>query len=139
MWFILVSSTFSYSRKNYLLFFSVPMKICWKHVFFETMQSHSGFICSRRLFLTFGNLTVIKYKKLSYLSICGLEFGYFGVEFQKSDFVFVISILEFVNMQSFMQKQETFKLESKNTLFRYFRAIKTSTKFLIGSLEFVKT
>ena len=45
-----------------LLFFSVPMKICWKQVQFETIESHWGFISSRRLFLTFGNLNVIKYK-----------------------------------------------------------------------------
>ena len=106
---------------------------------------------------------------MSYLGICGLELkkatvlwyftsapsktkikilkfgtkivliGYFGLEIQKSNFVFVISILEFDNMQSFIQKQETFKLGSKNTLFRYFWAIKTTTTFLIGSLEFVKT
>ena len=103
---------------------------------------------------------------MSYLGICGLELkkatvlwyftsapsktkikilkfgtkivliGYFGLEIQKSNFVFVI---EFNNMQSFIQKQETFKLGSKNTLFRYFWAIKTTTTFLIGSLEFVKT
>ena len=28
-------------------------------MFLETMQSHWGFICLRRLFLTFGNLTSI--------------------------------------------------------------------------------
>ena len=35
------------------------MKICWKHVIFQTMQSHWEFISSRRLFLTFDNSTVI--------------------------------------------------------------------------------
>ena len=60
----LVSSMFFYHRKIYLLFFSVPTKICWKHVLFETMQYHWGFISWRRLFLTFGNLTVIEYKNL---------------------------------------------------------------------------
>ena len=39
--------------------------------------------------------------------------GYFWLEFQKSNVVFEISILEFVNMLIFMQKQENFKLGSK--------------------------
>ena len=52
------------SRKVSLLFFFIPIKIRWKHVFFETMQSQWRFISSKRLFLTFGNLTVIKYKNL---------------------------------------------------------------------------
>ena len=60
----LVSSIYVYHWKIYLLFFFVPIKICWKHVFFETMQSHCRFISSKRLFLTFGNLTVIKCKNL---------------------------------------------------------------------------
>ena len=33
-----------------------------------------------------------------------LKFGYFGLEFQKTNVEFEISILEFVNMQSFTQK-----------------------------------
>ena len=61
----LVPSIFFYRRKISLLFFSAPMKIFLKHVFFETMQSPSGFNSPRRLFLTFGNLTVIKYKSSS--------------------------------------------------------------------------
>ena len=59
-----VSSIFFYRRKPSLLFFSAPMKMLKTRVFFETMQSHWGFISSRRLFPTFGNLTVIKYKNL---------------------------------------------------------------------------
>ena len=48
--------------------------------------------------------------------------GYFGLQFQKTKDVFEMSILEFVNKQSFIQKQKNFKLGSKDTLFRYFRA-----------------
>ena len=48
--------------------------------------------------------------------------GYFGQEFQKTNPEFKISILEFVNMQSFIQKQKKFKLGTKNTLLRYFSA-----------------
>ena len=48
--------------------------------------------------------------------------GYFRLEFQKSNVVFEISILELVKVQSFIHKQENFKLGSKNTLFRYFWA-----------------
>ena len=48
--------------------------------------------------------------------------GYFGQEFQKTNLEFKISILEFVNMQSFIQKQKKFKLGTKNTLLRYFSA-----------------
>ena len=47
---------------------------------------------------------------------------YFGLEFQKTNVVFEINILEFVNMQRFIQKQKNFKLGTKNTLFRYFWA-----------------
>ena len=44
--------------KNPLLLFSLfPIKIRRKHVFLKTILSHRGFFCSRRLFLTFGNLT----------------------------------------------------------------------------------
>ena len=45
---------------------------------------------------------------------------YFGLEFQKTTVVLKISILEYVNMHSFIQKQKNFKLGIKNTLFRYF-------------------
>ena len=48
--------------------------------------------------------------------------GYFGLEFQKTNVEFEMSILEFVNMQSFIQKQTIFKLGAKNTLLRYFWA-----------------
>ena len=48
--------------------------------------------------------------------------GYFGQEFQKTNLEFKISILEFVKMQSFIQKQKNFKLGTKNTLLRYFSA-----------------
>ena len=48
--------------------------------------------------------------------------GYFGLEFQKTNVEFEISILEFVNMQSFIQRQTIFKLGTKNTLLRYFWA-----------------
>ena len=64
-WLFIVSSIFSYNRKISLLFFFLfPWKCFESTCFFETMQSHSGFISSRRLFLTFGNLTVIKYINL---------------------------------------------------------------------------
>ena len=48
--------------------------------------------------------------------------GYFGLEFQETKVEFEISILEFVNMQSFIQRQTIFKLGTKNTLLRYFWA-----------------
>ena len=48
--------------------------------------------------------------------------GYLRLEFQKTNVEFEISILEFVNMQSFIQKQKTSKLGTKNTLLRYFWA-----------------
>ena len=48
--------------------------------------------------------------------------GYFGLEFQKTDVEFEINILEFVNMQSFIQKQNIFKRGTKFTLLRYFGA-----------------
>ena len=47
---------------------------------------------------------------------------YFGLEFQKTNVIIEISILEFVNMQRFIRKQRNFKLGTKNTLFRYFLA-----------------
>ena len=59
----LVSSIFFYHQKVSLLFFFIPIKIRWKHVLFETIQSHWRLISFKGLFLTFGNLTVIKYKK----------------------------------------------------------------------------
>ena len=48
--------------------------------------------------------------------------GYFGLEFQKTDVIFEISTLEFVNMQRFIQKQKIFKIGTKNTSRRYFWA-----------------
>ena len=60
----LVSSIFFYHQKVSLLFFFIPIKIRWKHVLFETIQSHWRLISLKGLFLTFGNLTVIKYKNL---------------------------------------------------------------------------
>ena len=39
--------------------------------------------------------------------------GYFPIDLQKSNAIFEISILKFVNMQSFIQKQENFKFQSK--------------------------
>ena len=47
---------------------------------------------------------------------------YFELEFQKTNVEFEITIVEFVNMQSFIQKQQIFKLGPKNTLLRYFWA-----------------
>ena len=46
--------------------------------------------------------------------------GCFELKFQKTNVEFEISILEFVNMQSFIQKQKNFG--AKNTLLRYFWA-----------------
>ena len=89
--------------------------------------------CKKKTFLNVG-------PKLFYLGIFGLELekatvlwffyigtkivliGYFGLEFQKTNVEFEISILEFVNMQSFIQKQKKIKLGTKNTLHRYFWA-----------------
>ena len=48
--------------------------------------------------------------------------GYFGLECQKTNVKFEISILKFVNMQSFIQKQKISKRGTKNTLLRYFWA-----------------
>ena len=36
--------------------------------------------------------------------------GYFGLEFQKTNVIFEMSIHEYVNTQSFIQKQKSFKL-----------------------------
>ena len=47
---------------------------------------------------------------------------YFSLEFQKTNVVFEISILEFVNMKRFFEKQRDFKLVTKIILFRYFWA-----------------
>ena len=41
------------------LFSLFLITICWKHVFLEIMQSHWRFIWSKRLHLTFSNLTSI--------------------------------------------------------------------------------
>ena len=48
--------------------------------------------------------------------------GYFGLEFQKPNVEFEISILEFVRVRSFIQKEKIFKFGTKNTLLRYFWA-----------------
>ena len=48
--------------------------------------------------------------------------GYFGLEFKKANILFEISLLEFANMQCFIQKLKKNKLRTKNTLFRYFWA-----------------
>ena len=64
--------------------------------------------------------------------------GYVGLEFQKTNVEFEITILEFVNMQSFIQKQNIFKI---GTLLRYFfccNFTKTIIKLLISTLEFMK-
>ena len=45
--------------------------------------------------------------------------GYFGLEFRKPGIICKISTLEFVNLQSFIQKQKNFKLGTKNALFGY--------------------
>ena len=63
---------------------------------------------------------------------------YFELEFQKTNVEFEITILEFVNMQSFIQKQNIFKI---GTLLRYFfccNFTKTIIKLLISTLEFMK-
>ena len=44
----------------------------------------------------------------------------FSARISKTNVVFEISIFEFVNMQSFIQRQENFNLGTKNTLFGYF-------------------
>ena len=44
----------------------------------------------------------------------------FSARISKTSVVFEISVFEFVNMQRFIQKQENFKLGTKNTLFGYF-------------------
>ena len=48
--------------------------------------------------------------------------GYLALEFQKTNVKFEISILEFVNMQNFIQNQKNFKLGTKDTLLKYFWA-----------------
>ena len=66
--------------------------------------------------------------------------GYFGLKFQKANVVFEISILEFVNMQSFIQKQKTLNLRPKIPHLGTFRLqlIKAIIKFLISTCEFEK-
>ena len=60
----LVSSIFFYHRKVSLISLFILIKIRWKHVFFETIQSHWRLMTTKRLFLIFRNLTVIKYQNL---------------------------------------------------------------------------
>ena len=45
-----------------------------------------------------------------------------GLERENIIVIFEISTLEFVNKQTFIQKQKNFKLGTKNSLFRYFWA-----------------
>ena len=49
-------------------------------------------------------------------------FGYFWAGILKNNVEFEISILKYVNMQSFIQKQTNLKRGTKNTLLRYFWA-----------------
>ena len=72
--------------------------------------------------LTFFSNKIVSKKKIFKLGTNIVLIGYFGLEFQKTNVEFEISILEFVNMQSFIQKQKKFKLGTKNTLLRYFWA-----------------
>ena len=50
--------SFNYSKISLFLFSLLPM-IHWKDVFLEKMLSYWGFIDHRKLFLIFGNLTLI--------------------------------------------------------------------------------
>ena len=61
------------------------------------------------------NLKILKFRTEAALIV-------FSARISKTNVVFEISIFEFVNMQSFIQKQENFKFGTKNTLFGYFRA-----------------
>ena len=51
-----------------------------------------------------------------------LDLHILGLELENIIVIFEISTLEFVNKQSFIEKQKNFKLGTKNTLFRYFWA-----------------
>ena len=125
----LISSIFffCYWKTDLLLFSLFPIKIDWKHMFLETIQSHWGFICSRRLFLTFGNLTLFDLAKLSaYKVSCKtgklLNFtlrlsylSYFRLKLPwKDHYIFENNRFEFEKLQSLVQK--TFKPETKVAL-----------------------
>ena len=63
-WLILISFLpYSFTiEKSLYSSFLVPWKFVESTCFFTTMQSHWGFISSRRLILTFGNLTSLDTK-----------------------------------------------------------------------------
>ena len=54
----------------------------------------------------------LKIKILKFATKIALN-GSFGLEFQKTNAIFKINILKFVNLQSLIQKQNNFKLETK--------------------------
>ena len=80
----------------------------WGFFYISTLKFVQKKFCPKTKLLKFGTQIV--------------STGYFGLEFQKTDVEFEISILEFVNLQSFIQKQTIFKLGTKNTLLRHFWA-----------------
>ena len=82
---------------SYLGIFGLELKKDTELWYFTSAPSN--FSRNKKKILKFGTKTAL--------------IGYFWLEFQKSNVVFEISILEFVNMLIFMQKQENFKLGSK--------------------------
>ena len=81
--------------------------VLW-YFYISTLKFFQAKFCPKIKILKFGTKIVL--------------IGYFELEFQKANVEFEISILEFINMQSFIQKQKNFKLGTKNTLLRYFWA-----------------
>ena len=65
--------------------------------------------------------------------------GYFGLEFQKVNAVFEISIIELVNMQNFIQKQKKkSNLWRKSAPSKVLKLLIKLTKLSISTLEFGK-
>ena len=122
---MLYLSTFNLSKCNISCkknFFKRSTKIVlFVYYWAGTRKSYcTGFFCISTLKL-FESKFCPKIRTLKFGTKIVL-IGYFRLEFQKSNVEFQISILEFVNMQSFIQKQKKIKLGTKNTLLRYFWA-----------------
>ena len=91
----------------YLVIFGLELEkgtVLW-FFYISTLKFFQTKFCPKIRILKFGTKIVL--------------IGCFELKFQKTNVEFEISILEFVNMQSFIQKQKNFKLGFKNTLFRY--------------------
>ena len=94
--------------------------------YISTLKFFQTKFCSKIKILRFGTKIVL--------------IGYFRLTFQKTNVEFEISILEFVNMQSFVQKQKNLNLGPKylTYVFLGYKLAKTIIKFFISTLYFLK-